>query len=85
LEKRPRKYLFVGEDKKLPYSSRKMFSNWACRTLTRALGRPMTLTVLRHIYITKKIKDDTPDLSIDIYIIYCVSECVCVCVCVFIP
>jgi integrase len=60
LKRYPRKYLFVGEDKKLPYSSRKMFSNWACRTLTRALGRPMTLTVLRHIYITKKIKDDTP-------------------------
>jgi hypothetical protein len=60
LKKYPRKYLFVGEDKKLPYSSRKMFSNWACRTLTRVLGRPMTLTALRHIYITKKIKEDTP-------------------------
>lgn len=60
LLKYPRKYLFVGEDKKKPYSSRKMFSNWACRTLTKALGRPMTLTALRHIYITKKIKEDTP-------------------------
>jgi integrase len=60
LKRYPRKYLFVGEDKKTPYSSRKMFSNWACRTLTKALGRPMTLTALRHIYITKKIKEDTP-------------------------
>jgi len=60
LKKYPRKYLFVGEDRKSPYSSRKMFSNWACRTLTRVLGQPMTLTALRHIYITTKMKKDTP-------------------------
>jgi len=60
LKKYPRSYLFVGEDRKTPYSSRKMFSNWACRTLTRVLGQPMTLTALRHIYITTKMKKDTP-------------------------
>jgi hypothetical protein len=59
LVKHPRAYLFVGEDKKSPYP-RKLFSNWACRTLTRILAQPMTLTVLRHLYISQKIKEETP-------------------------
>lgn len=59
LEEYPRKYLFVGEDNKTPFT-RKLFSNWACRTLSRILKQSMTLTVLRHIYITKKIQDKTP-------------------------
>lgn len=58
LEKYPRTYLFITEDKKSPFT-RKLFSNWACRTLTRVLKQPMTLTVLRHIYITNKIKTNT--------------------------
>lgn len=60
LEKYPRKYLFVTEDKKSPYPTRKQFSNWACRTLTTALKRPMTLTALRHIYIVHKMNQNTP-------------------------
>jgi len=55
LKKYPRKYLFVMDDKKSPFT-RKLFSNWACRTLTRILKQPMTLTVLRHIYITHKLQ-----------------------------
>jgi hypothetical protein len=58
LEKYPRKYLFVM-DKEKPYT-RKLFSNWACRTLTRVLKQQMTLTVLRHLYISEKIKEETP-------------------------
>ena len=57
LDKKPRKYLFVTEDMKA--YTRKLFSNWACRALTRVLKQPMTLTALRHIYITKKIQDNT--------------------------
>lgn len=57
LKKHPRKYLFVMEDKQTPFT-RKLFSNWACRTLSRILKQPMTLTVLRHIYITEKIKSN---------------------------
>jgi len=57
LDKKPRKYLFVTEDMKA--YTRKLFSNWACRALTRVLKQPMTLTALRHIYITKKIQDKT--------------------------
>jgi len=56
----PRSYVFVMEDKKTPFA-RKLFSNWACRTLTRILHQPMTLTVLRHLYITEKIKTHTPE------------------------
>jgi len=59
LEKKPRKYLFTTAETK-PFATRKLFSNWACRTLTRVLKQPMTLTVLRHIYITDKIEKKTP-------------------------
>jgi len=55
LKKYPRKYLFVMDDKKSPFT-RKLFSNWACRTLKRVLGYPMTLTAIRHAYITDKIQ-----------------------------
>ena len=59
LENMPRTYLFVGEDKKTPFV-RKLYSNWACRTVTRVLHQPMTLTVLRHLYISQKIREETP-------------------------
>lgn len=59
LKKYPRKYVFVMDDKISPFPSRKLYSNWACRILTRILKQPMTLTVLRHIYITEKIKQKT--------------------------
>lgn len=57
LQDNPRTYLFITDDNG-PYT-RKLFSNWACRALTRVLNQPMTLTVLRHLYITKKIKENT--------------------------
>jgi hypothetical protein len=47
----PRSYLFVCHESGLPFN-RKLFSNWACRTLSRILKQPMTLTALRHIYIS---------------------------------
>ena len=59
LELYPRKYLFVMEDMKSPYMSRKLFSNWACRTLSRILNHPMTLTVLRHLYVMKESEEKT--------------------------
>jgi len=54
LELYPRKYLFVMDDKKSAFVSRKLFSNWACRTLSRVLKHGMTLTVLRHLYVIKE-------------------------------
>jgi len=60
LRLQPRKYLFTTpETPQQPFASRKLFSNWACRTLTRVLKQPMTLTALRHIYITSKIQSKT--------------------------
>lgn len=59
LEKYPRRYVFVMDDKRTPFK-RKLFSNWACRALTRVLRHPMTLTALRHIYISNKITLKTP-------------------------
>lgn len=59
LERYPRRYLFVMEDRVSPYKNRKIFSNWACKVLKRVLGRPMTLTALRHNYITSKMKEKT--------------------------
>jgi hypothetical protein len=60
LKKTPRRYLFVREDG-TAYPNRKQFSNWACRTLTRVLHHPMTLTALRHIYIKEEIHKRTPE------------------------
>jgi len=59
LERYPRSYVFVMEDKRSPFT-RKLFSNWSCRTLTRVLCHPMTLTVLRHLYISEQVKKETP-------------------------
>jgi hypothetical protein len=60
LKQNPRKYLFTTpENPSMPFN-RKLFSNWACRTLTRVLKQPMTLTALRHIYISNKIQSKTP-------------------------
>ena len=59
LELYPRKYLFTKDDKKSPFGSRKMYSNWACKALKRVLKHDMDLTTLRHIYITEKMKEKT--------------------------
>lgn len=48
----PRRYLFTSPDSPHRPFTRKTFSNWATRTLTAALKQPMTLTALRHIYIS---------------------------------
>jgi hypothetical protein len=56
----PRSYLFVCHESGLPFN-RKLFSNWACRTLSRILKQPMTLTALRHIYISHFIKNSDSD------------------------
>lgn len=43
--------LFVKSEKEEPYT-RSMFSAWAIRRLTEAFGKPMTLTVIRHAFIS---------------------------------
>lgn len=64
LKKQPRKYLFTQPDNKNQPFTRKLFSNWACRVLTRVLKQPMSLTVLRHIYITHKIQNKTSAIEL---------------------
>jgi hypothetical protein len=51
LEKYPRKYLFVMDDKQSPFT-RKLFSNWACRTLTRVLRQSTDGTKSREAGMT---------------------------------
>ena len=51
----PRKYLFVSSNNgSLPFD-RKTFSAWSTRVLSGALGKHMTLTMLRHLYISEKV------------------------------
>jgi hypothetical protein len=65
LKKYPRDYLFVMDDKKTPFT-RKLFSNWACRTLSRVVGKDMTLTALRHNYITDKMHSTSAAEMVDV-------------------
>lgn len=51
--KNPYDALFVKSEKEEPYT-RSMFSAWAIRRLTEAFGKPMTLTVIRHAFITSQ-------------------------------
>lgn len=48
----PRKLLFVTVREHLPYSSENAFSSWANRLLKRTFGKPLTLTLMRHSYIS---------------------------------
>lgn len=48
----PRRFLFTKPETPDEPFDRAGFSNWACRTLTRVLGTPMTLTALRHLYVS---------------------------------
>jgi len=43
--------LFVKPEKEEPFD-RKMFSGWANRKLTEAFGKPITLTVIRHSFVS---------------------------------
>lgn len=53
LKTRPRKYLFTKPETPTVPFDRRLFSNWACRTLSRVLGKPMTLTAIRHLFISR--------------------------------
>ena len=51
LGKDPRSYLFTESNTSRPYT-RSAFAMYARRTLQKLLGKPCTLTLLRHSYIT---------------------------------
>ena len=58
LEKEPRSYLFQSERFKKPYIELKdpsgSFNSWANKTLKKLFNEDFTLTMLRHIYITRR-------------------------------
>jgi hypothetical protein len=54
LKQNPRDYLFVMSDGKTPYEKPKSFNTWANRTLKTIINKDFSLTMLRHIYITRR-------------------------------
>jgi hypothetical protein len=58
LEKEPRTHLFQSERFKKPYTELKdpsgSFNSWANKTLKKIFNEDFTLTMLRHIYITRR-------------------------------
>jgi integrase len=54
LTAQPRDYLFTSGRDNLPYNSDNTFSRWANRTLKTIFKNNMSLTTLRHIYITRR-------------------------------
>tara|TARA_Y100000389_G_scaffold205145_2_gene264101 strand:+ start:29738 stop:31051 length:1314 start_codon:yes stop_codon:yes gene_type:complete len=58
LEKYPRDYLFISTSTQKPYNTtkhpEKNFNAWANRTLKNIFNKDFTLTMLRHIYISRR-------------------------------
>lgn len=52
LARKPREHLFVSPRDGSAYTSDNSFSNWANALLKRTFGKPLTLTGIRHAYIT---------------------------------
>lgn len=52
LARRPRDYLFVSPRDRLPFKSETTFGNWANLLLQRTFGRPLSLVLIRHAYIS---------------------------------
>lgn len=50
--KYPRENLFVSPQTCRPYKSPTVFGHWANQTLKRLFGCPLSLTILRHIYVS---------------------------------
>jgi hypothetical protein len=56
LEKIPRTFLFINNDKCF---TRKTFSEWATKKLTTLFKKEFTLTMFRHLYISQ-LDSNTP-------------------------
>lgn len=54
ITREPRDYLFVSTQNGKPYQSANTFSRWANRTLKAIFNNDMSLTTLRHIYISRR-------------------------------
>jgi hypothetical protein len=51
LSKRPREWLFVDKFGK-PYKATNSYTRWANRTFEKLFGKPLTITLIRHSYIS---------------------------------
>lgn len=61
LKMQPREFLFVSTKTGRPYKSEAVFGNWANGRLKEVFGKPLTLTMIRHSYITSlKFDEMTP-------------------------
>jgi hypothetical protein len=54
LEAIPREYLFVSPRSKRPFDKENTFNKWANRVLKRIFNDKFTLSMLRHIFITRR-------------------------------
>lgn len=48
----PRDVLFISPKFKREYKTTKAFSKWANETLSRLFHKPLTLTIMRHVYVS---------------------------------
>ena len=51
LIKRPREWLFIDKFNK-PYKAANSYTRWANRTFQKLFGKPLTITLIRHSYIS---------------------------------
>lgn len=58
LTAQPRDLLFVSSRNGMPYASEHAFGKWANATLKRIFGRPLTITLIRHSYVSDMKLDD---------------------------
>lgn len=54
----PRDRLFISPSHLRPYRSPNAFAKWANSTLLRLFGRPLTLTIMRHSYVSNLKLDE---------------------------
>lgn len=52
LKRRPREFLFVSTRDRQPYKSDDIFGAWANRMLKSLFGKPLTISLIRHSYLT---------------------------------
>ena len=54
LDNKDRDFLFVSTSNNAPYKSANTFNKWCNRTLEKIFNKPITLTDLRHIFISRR-------------------------------
>lgn len=63
LQMQPRDFLFVSTRNQKPYNNEATFDAWVNGTLKRTFKKPLTLTLIRHAYVTNMSLDDMTPLE----------------------